>query len=274
MQLDPASQPGKPSSKSATDSAYPSSADTGKSSQGDRKYNVVIFGVPESKKGLNKMLRQREDWDNVSRTFDEIGSDVSAQSIRDCFRLGKYVEGSRTRPILVKLNRTADVSNVLSRSVSPGSAVSIKPDLSREDRVQRALLLKARWELIQSGIDKRDVRIRNASILVKGALYGKVEGSCFKKCVCPTNSNTSDGCPAGPSNDTSTSEPTPRNDDLLSRSLDIPSSFSSESPQSSPLMANDVNESPQSSPLTANDVNPSTHPTISAPLNCDVNVSD
>jgi len=68
------------------------------------------------------------------------------------------------------LNRVVVVINILlSRSNHPTN-VSIKPDLSPEERSCESKLLAERWHLIQSRIKKRSIKIRRPSIYVNGKL--------------------------------------------------------------------------------------------------------
>ena len=53
--------------------------------------------------------------------------------------------------------------------------ITCKPDLSRQERQVEAILLKERWKLIQSGIDRKDIKIRNGSLYAKGKLHCRVE---------------------------------------------------------------------------------------------------
>ena len=150
----------------------------------DRRFNIVVYGIPEMPSGSSRFIRQRHDFREVSAAISDLEqcSDHSS-SIRDCRRLGKYVTSkseSKHRPILVSLNSTADVDNILSsRSKLQSSPISIKPDLTPAERKTNALLLKERWRLIQSGTDRRSIRIRGSSILLNGQIHGIVSNSVF-----------------------------------------------------------------------------------------------
>jgi len=78
---------------------------------------------------------------------------------------------------LLKLNRAVDVISVLSNLGA--KSVSIKPDMTPEERKIEGLLLKERWSLLQSGVDKVDIKIRLSSIYVKGVKHGYVSNSVF-----------------------------------------------------------------------------------------------
>ena len=51
--------------------------------------------------------------------------------------------------------------------------------MSPDERAKETLLLKERWFLIQSGIDKSDIKIKSSSIYVKGKKHGYVSHSVF-----------------------------------------------------------------------------------------------
>ena len=103
---------------------------------------------------------------------------VSPGAIRDCLRLGKYTpQLKRPRSLLVMLNRTADVRAVLSNRSSVPTPYRIKLDLSPEEREADTILLKHRWSLIQSGVDRKDIKLSH--LYVKHALYRVVKDSTF-----------------------------------------------------------------------------------------------
>ena len=146
----------------------------------DRKFNVVVFGVPECKSETTRLERLAKDSSNVISIFQKINSNLNESAIHDCFRLGRYNQSrDRSRPILVKLNRTIDVANILSNKSSCPENISIKPDLSPREREIDALLMKKRWSLIQSGVDCKLIRIKKSSLYIQDTLYGRVENSSF-----------------------------------------------------------------------------------------------
>ena len=89
-----------------------------------------------------------------------------------------------------KFVRTADVSRILSKKASLSHRISIKPDLSPEERLWEAALLKERWNLIQGGTDRKLIKIRNNSILVSGKVHGRVVNSVFQISAPSTQSQT------------------------------------------------------------------------------------
>ena len=51
--------------------------------------------------------------------------------------------------------------------------------MSKEQRKIESILLKERWNLIQSGISRTQIRIRDSNIYVSKKLHGKVVDSTF-----------------------------------------------------------------------------------------------
>ena len=94
--------------------------------------------------------------------------------------LGRYKEtNDRPRPVLIKMNRSIDVINILAARKNLPSHLAIKPDLSPKDRLIDSTLMKERWSLIQSGQDKKDIKIQGTKLYLKGNVYGSVIDSKF-----------------------------------------------------------------------------------------------
>ena len=119
-------------------------------------------------------------------------TNFQSQALSDCYRLGKFNPlHSKPRPILVKFIRVADVSLVLSKKGSlKAPTCTIKPDMTREQRLKEPILLKERWTLIQSGIPRNSFRLCNSNLLVN-KLHGQVVGSAYK-CAVDLNPLSSD----------------------------------------------------------------------------------
>ena len=112
---------------------------------------------------------------------------IEAHAVKDFHRLGKYKPmQSRPRPILVKFLRTIDVTTILSNRASLDTSISIKQDLSPEEKHLESILLNERWKLIQAGYDCKSIKIRRGSILLNGKLFGHLDGSNFKKVSPPS----------------------------------------------------------------------------------------
>ena len=131
----------------------------------DRKFNV---GIEECQKGAPKL--------------SGLDNSIQSPSIRDTFRLGKFstYHHDRPRPLLVKFVRAADVSSVLSKRSLLKHPIVIKPDLTPEERQRDSILLKERWTLIQSGVPRNSIKIRDSRLFVKNKLFGYVDHSKFQ----------------------------------------------------------------------------------------------
>ena len=79
---------------------------------------------------MSKSARFESDLSSVVGILSFLDGSINSQSIKDCFRLGKFsADASRPRPILVKFVCVADVTNILSNLTHP---YSIKPDMTRD----------------------------------------------------------------------------------------------------------------------------------------------
>ena len=127
-----------------------------------------------------RSARLESDLTSVVTIFSALDSSIQPQSIRDCFRLGKFSpDASRPRPILVKFVRIADVTSIFTKKSSLASPFSVKPDMSRAQRLQESILMQERWRLIQSGLSRKSIRVRGDSLYVNHELHGRVLNSKF-----------------------------------------------------------------------------------------------
>ena len=107
---------------------------------------------------------------------------MDPSQILDCFRLGKFKsQQTRPRPILVKLQRSIDVSAILANRWSLSSPFLIKPDMSPDERTIESTLLGERWSLIQAGHDRKRIKISNNRIYLDSKLFGEVIDSHFQR---------------------------------------------------------------------------------------------
>ena len=199
--------------KRATDKPFtPNAANTNKSFNTDRKFNIVVYNIKESPPGTARLTRIKSDTTEVSKLFSSLDSQVTFTSIRDCFRLGKFVTNSkRPRPLLVKLNRSADVMSLLSLKTSLPDSIVFKPDLSPQEQAINSLLLKERWLLIQSGVQRKSIKLRADSILVNGKVHGKVSNGIMelitRDCIQPEPTLSGGSAQSGPSTANGPTEP-------------------------------------------------------------------
>ena len=132
----------------------------------DNKFNAVLYGVQECPSGMSKPARFESDLTSVVSVLSSLDSSIQSQSIKDCFRLGKFSSGaSRPRPILMKFVRVADVASILAKRKNLSHPYSIKPDMSPDQRLHESVLMRE---------SRNHIRIRENSIYVCGKLHGLV----------------------------------------------------------------------------------------------------
>ena len=145
----------------------------------ERKFNIIVFGVPECPKGTSRLERVSQDEAAITQSIQLQVPSFRSLSIRDCLRIGKYSESSdRPRPILVTLNKVADVNLILSKqfSLSTPNGFRVRADLSPTQRHTERLLLKERRLLIDQGSDRSSLKLRRNSLLVGDRLHCRVIG--------------------------------------------------------------------------------------------------
>ena len=134
----------------------------------DRKYNIVLYGMHECPKGTNRLARTKQDLEKVTEILTGINKNISSHNVRDCFGLGKYKENNdRPRPVLIKMNRSIDIINLLAVRNDLPPQLAIKRDLTPKDRQINSILMKDRWSLIQSGQNKKILKYRVLSCISK-----------------------------------------------------------------------------------------------------------
>ena len=136
--------------------------------------------MEECPKGSSRLTRSTNDVKQVCEILKKVNSDITKQSICDCVRLGKY-SPEKNRPILVKMLQSHEVTSVLANrhSLSGCPKISIKPILTKEQLTIESALLKERWNLIQSGTDSRDIKIKGTRLYVKDTLHGSILNGIF-----------------------------------------------------------------------------------------------
>uniref|UniRef100_A0A1X7SYA1 Uncharacterized protein n=1 Tax=Amphimedon queenslandica TaxID=400682 RepID=A0A1X7SYA1_AMPQE len=148
----------------------------------DRKYNIVVFGITEPSQGTPRVTRINSDIERVTEELTQLAttSGFSFQ-VRDCHRLGQYRPNStKSRPLLVTLSSTIQVSNILSNCHHLSGVVSVRPDLSASERRERGILMKERWKLVNADIDRRSIKVKGSGLYVSGNLTGKVLNGVFQ----------------------------------------------------------------------------------------------
>lgn len=146
----------------------------------DRKFSLVLYNINESPTGTPWNTRAKNDFQSALSTLSTLLPSLSDQSICDCIRLGRY-NPVKHRPLLVKLTRSCDVNIILSSRSSLGeSTISIKPVMSKHEKFTESLLLKERKSLIESGVSRKDIKIRKNQLFLRSELHGEVSGSSLK----------------------------------------------------------------------------------------------
>ena len=72
----------------------------------ERKLNVVVYCLEENPSNTIRQDRLQLDVKSVISAFSELENPMNENSIKDCYRLGKYnTQASHPRPVLVKFLR-------------------------------------------------------------------------------------------------------------------------------------------------------------------------
>ena len=88
--------------KRATDKpSTPNAANTNKSFNTDRKFNIVVYNIKESPPGTARLTRIKNDTTEVSKLFSSLDSQVTFTYIRDCF-----IDSTNLSPILKGLDHS------------------------------------------------------------------------------------------------------------------------------------------------------------------------
>ena len=154
-----------------------------------KKNNLVLLGISEHVCGTRLRDRLTKDYSSVSSVCQSVLSLAStpvapnvAYTLVECRRLGKFDASRKSpRPVLASFSNSLTPSLILSnksaiaaKSSADLRGVTIKPDLTREERKAEQLLLKERRNLINSGVDRHRIRIRRNRIILDSKLHGLI----------------------------------------------------------------------------------------------------
>jgi len=90
----PAHTSNVPTASNIPSSAYPSTTNN------ERKFNIVVYGVAENPQNTNRKQRMKNDMEKVMEALSETDIDIEPSDIKDLYRLGKYDQNSeRPRPL-------------------------------------------------------------------------------------------------------------------------------------------------------------------------------
>ena len=128
------------------------------------------------------MPEQGEKWPWVSYCNFELSGfrHIGSHPIRDCVRLGNY-NVDCNRALLVRLTWYYEAVLALSQShkLSKWPGIFIKPDFFQDERSIQSLLLKERKKLIDSGTERKNIKLLGNTLFLNKQKYGTVKGSVF-----------------------------------------------------------------------------------------------
>jgi len=154
----------------------------------DRKLNVILYGIDKQCLQTSRFERQQNNINAVIEVLSNIKVQMKPDHIVDCFRLGRFKQGkSRPRPILIRLQCVTDVNEILASRKFLHTPFIIKPDLSPAKRAIESVVLKERYSLIQTGVNRNQIKLRNNRIFVNGKLHGEVFNRVLKCFSAPSN---------------------------------------------------------------------------------------
>lgn len=141
----------------------------------EKKFNVIVYGVKECPSNTPRSDRLQTELSSVIDIFSSLDSSIQTNAIKDHFRLGKYsIDHQRPRPILVKFLRSTDALSLLSKKRDLHPPTFIKPDMTKQERLTEQLLLKQRWQLLQQGYNRKQIKLRRNCLLINNKVYAKV----------------------------------------------------------------------------------------------------
>ena len=148
----------------------------------DKKFNIVMYGLSECPKGSPRHERISYDTDLACKTIQSICPELREYAVCDCSRIGKYSE-ERARPLIIKFARSRDAATVLANrhkiSKSDHPNVFLKPFMTMAERKTESTLLRERRALIESGIERKLIKIRGNSIFVNKNKVGSANEDTF-----------------------------------------------------------------------------------------------
>jgi len=134
------------------------------------KYQLRLTGFPEIKNENNRTKRQQIEREYVESVLKHM--DKEQCKITDCFRLGKFNKDRKSsRSLLVTFASVWDRNMVLQNANLLSTfkdKISLAPALSPADFQIEKKLLHRRWQLIQNGAKKENIKIKNFELLLNG----------------------------------------------------------------------------------------------------------
>ena len=122
---------------------------------------IVLYNIPESS-------TPHED-PNVQTFCEKLK--IAPSRIKNLSRLGKFKPEStaRPRPVEIQLTSSYDRRITLSNAfLLKGTKIFVRPKLCWKDRIKEKDLLSKRYELIQLGLNRDSLRIRDLKLFHNG----------------------------------------------------------------------------------------------------------
>ena len=134
--------------------------DNPKQHETNSEHQLRFIGIPESIK-TTRLERQLHDKSEIEKVISSL--DVTGKVV-DCHRLGTY-NSSKTRTILVSFDSPWDARKCLSQAIQSklyqSNGILVLRGLSASELQTERALLKKRYELIESGVARSELKIRN-----------------------------------------------------------------------------------------------------------------
>jgi len=134
------------------------------------KYQLRLSGVPEMSSDLSYVERQTSEHNYVLKVLDYL--EKRNCKITDCYRLGKFnKDRKRPRSLLLTFSSVWDRNMVLQSAKSLSSfkdKIFLSPALSPAELEVEKKILRKRWQLLNEGVEKKNIKIRSLKLLVDG----------------------------------------------------------------------------------------------------------
>ena len=85
-----------------------------------------------------------------------------------------------------------DVSSILSKRSDLPDGITVKTDMSIQEQLTECLLMKERWTLIQSGVNKKDIKTKSSVLYLRGKKHAEVSNLALIRLSSPTSHSSID----------------------------------------------------------------------------------
>lgn len=134
------------------------------------KYQILISGMPEAE-CPDKLQRIERDANLVHDMTNFLS--LNKPPIREVHRVGKFNNNSqRTRHLIVTFQSVWEVNKILAAASNLKNykhKIFVRRVLTEAERTIEKKILRKRWELIQSGINRADLKIKNLKLYQEGS---------------------------------------------------------------------------------------------------------